>query len=173
VNNYILGGIIVQAAAFLLYVGYIFKNYGVLASLSESYYMLTKNKGALFTLFCWGIGFPLIVHENIFFLLSAIGLIFIGVAPNYKPIIDYTQKYVMCDSSRKTIIWWIHHVGAAIGITFAFIGLSVIYGQTLLFILFLILTLVFYVSKLKNLIWWIEILAFSLIIIGLIIGNLG
>jgi len=152
--------LIIQILSFVLYIGYIIKNWGILPSISDSYYLLPDNRKFYFTFFCWGVGFPLIILNNVWFLLASIGLIFLGVASDYKICENKVQN--------NKILWWIHHVGAVFGILFSLLGIWVHYDKPYYLFVFLILTLGIIKLKLNNKIWWVEIAAFILILSGLL-----
>lgn len=160
-------GIWIQLVTFILFVSYIIYRFGIIKSISNSYYLLEPNKRFLFTILCWSIGFPLIFLEGRLFFLSAVGFVFTGVAADYK-IPELTYKYLLhMTVQKRTMVWWVHHIGAGIGILFSFLGIWITFNQPELFIIFLISTLVIYLFNIINKLWWIEILAFVLILIGL------
>jgi hypothetical protein len=160
-------GIWLQLIAFISFISYIIYRFGVIKSISNSYYLLEPNRRFLFTIFCWAIGFPLIFLEGRLFFLSAVGFIFTGVAADYK-IPQLTYKYILhIHAPQRTMVWWIHHIGAGIGILFSFLGLWINFGHPELLIIFLISTLTIYLFNINNKLWWIEIIAFILILFGL------
>ena len=163
-------GLLIQLISFILYVGYVTYKYGIIKSISDSYYLLEKNRRFLFTILCWSIGFPLIFLESRLFFLAATGFIFTGVAADYK-IPQLTYKYIFhTHPSPRTMVWWVHHIGAGIGILFSFLGIWIKFGHPEMVIIFLISTLVIYLSNIRNKLWWVEIMAFVLIFTGLIRG---
>jgi len=144
--------LITQIIVFITYVSYIWYNYSVLPSISESWYILPNNKKALFTLFCWGISIPLLSYGDILLFLSAAGLIITGTATAFK--------------NKKSLTDEIHYIGASVGILFSilFFITKGIYIIPTIWLIGAILLLIF---KVKNVIWWIEIYSFVLILIGL------
>ncbi len=72
-------------SVFVTYVGGTSLKYGILGSISETYYRLPKNKKFLFTFFCWGIAFPamIIASKPLMFFASA-GICFAGAAAAFK-----------------------------------------------------------------------------------------
>lgn len=106
-----------QITVFLLYVAYVTKRFGVLDSLSESWYLLERGN-PLFTLFCLGIGLPMFFQStghSTFFFLAGIGLVSIGIVALYEKAFKRCLHYsgttaavigtilgIMCDSG----VWW-------------------------------------------------------------------
>ncbi len=151
---------IIQMFIFLLYVGFITCKFGILASISDSWYELKPLKlGVLFTLFCWSIGFLLVSYteqtDSPFFFLSGTGLCFVGVATAFK--------------IKKTTERTIHMVGASLCVLSALVGLWIDFHLWYFLPLFIVSYLALKLMKIKNLIWWVEITAFVLILIGLLI----
>lgn len=151
---------IIQMLIFLLYVGFITYKFGVLPSISDSWYELKPLKlGFLFTLFCWSIGFLLVTYSGYtntpFFFLSGAGLCFVGVATAFK---------IKKSTERR-----IHVIGANVCVLSALVGLWVDFHLWYFLPLFLLCYLILKLLKIKNIIWWVEITAFVLILIGLLI----
>jgi hypothetical protein len=72
-------------AVFFSYVGFIWKKYRVLVSISQSYYRLPKNLQILFTLFCWGFAFPaMIIGSNGLMFFSGGAICFVGAAAAFQ-----------------------------------------------------------------------------------------
>ncbi len=145
---------IIQLVVFLLYVGFIIKRYGVLPSISDSWYVLPLRQQFLFTLFTWGIGIPMLLYGNVWFFLSGSGLSFVGAATAFKDKIGLTKEF--------------HYGGAVLGILGALIGIAVEYTNYLPLIWFIFLAISIQVSYMKKKIWWQEIVAFLLILFGII-----
>lgn len=79
---------------FISYIWHIVKNYGILPSISESYYRLSDKQKKLFTFFCWGFAFPTIIIGNSFFLfLAGAGIAFVGAAAAFKSKMTNTKGY--------------------------------------------------------------------------------
>jgi len=156
-----MGVILIQILIFILYVGYIIKNWGILKSISDSYYYLPQNKQFYFTLFCWGVGLPLLILPHSLFFLAGAGFGFTSVASDYK--VYNLQKIT------RNVTWWVHHIGASVGILFSFIGIWALYGNPFSLLAFMVLFMIVIKLKIKNKLWWIEMLAFINILIGLLI----
>lgn len=150
----------IQIAIFIVYVTYIVITFGVLPSISESWYRLEekkKNLGFLFTLFCWGIGFLMPFHtlgDTGWFVGSGAGLIFVGAATMFKSTAAHTNI--------------VHSVGAALCIVMGFLGLGFQYHEWLPGIMFIVLLIPSILFIKKDRTWWIEMLAFTSIGVGLL-----
>jgi len=139
--------ILFQFTIFSLYIYYLIKNYGVLSSISESYYVSGEKR--TFQFFCFLLGLPLVFYPDPYFILAAFALVVVGISD------DYTKE-----ASR--LINKAHFIGAgvAIGASLIALGLEyiIVFSWGLLPLLFV-----------RNRVWWIEIWAFLVIIIGLFI----
>ena len=146
-----------QLAVFIGYIGYVISKFGVLPSVSESWYRLNENRqGILFTLFCMALGVLMIYQSNEtspWFFFSAAGLCAVGVAT------AFNWKGAFTDV--------VHGAGAGIGIGCALIGLWVEYNNPMPFAAFLLISVLMKAFNIKNMIWWIEMAAFLVIIFGL------
>jgi len=148
---------ICQLLIFVTYVAYITNRFGVLPSISESHYKLNESRqGYFFTIFCWALSVTMVLeadNSSPFYFYSGAGLGFVGTATHFKWTGSYTHI--------------VHYLGAFVGIVCAFIGL---YDQSNMWVpaaIFAFITAIFVLFKIKNAIFWIEIVAFLLIIIGL------
>jgi hypothetical protein len=139
---------------FLSYVIGIWSKFGILNSISESAYHI-KNK-ALFTLFIWSVSIPIMIvgSTGLMFMAGAL-LAFVGASPMFKE-----------DMEGK-----VHVVGATGGIMLGFAGMILNFGLWPLAVIQGAFTLGAILFKLKNHTWWIEVLAFILIIAGLVIAK--
>jgi hypothetical protein len=147
---------ICQLLIFVTYVAYITNRFGVLPSISESYYKLNESRqGYFFTIFCWALAVTMVLkadNSSPLYFYSGVGLAFVGAATQFK----WTKA--------GTDI--AHYLGAFIGIECALIALWVesnIWPQ----VLFTFITAIIVLFKIKNATFWIEIVAFVSIIIGL------
>lgn len=152
---------VIQILIFVSYVTFIMIKFGILPSISESWYRLRDLGGvwySLFTWFCWGLGFTMFFQTNFtapyLFFLSGAGLCFVGAATMFK-LKDSLQPYI-------------HSIGAFVGISAALIGLGVERHAWLPLVDFLILMIIIQIFVDKNKIWWTEILAFLSIGLGLL-----
>jgi len=144
-----------QLLVLTLYLGLIIKRYGILPSISDSWYSLPQRENFLFTLFTWGLGIPMLFYGNVWFFLSGSGLSFVGAATQFKSMIGITKE--------------VHYAGALVGILGALIGIWIQWDNLLPLVWFLFLALSIQVSYMKNKIWWQEIVAIVLILWGLLV----
>ncbi len=151
---------IVQILIFISYITFILIKFGVISSISESWYKLKDLVGvwySLFTWFCWGLGFTMFFQTDgttpLFFIAGS-GLCFVGVATMFKESDFWTPK--------------IHTGGAVIGIIGSLVGMIVERGSWLPLIIFVGTSLILTLTVKKNRTWWIEILAFICIGLGLL-----
>jgi len=147
---------LVQAAIFISYVLFLLIKFkGPLPSISESWYELGHPLRILFSVFCLSLGFTMTLHpESVFFFLSGVGLSFVGVATWFK--------------SSERITEYIHFGGAMSGIVFGLLGIAFGLGNIIPLIVWITVTLLILLFKIKNHMWWIEIVAFLAIIYGLL-----
>ena len=155
------GGLIWLSISFPLYITYILwrNNWKVLHSVSDSWYILKqheRNEEILFTIFTYflGIGTLLQYYIHPLFFFAGMGFFWVG-----------TQTQFKGESIKGTI----HYIGAVLGILLSLIGL----GLTSSWIpLLLMLGGVggMKLGKITNFIWWAEMLAFLIVIVGLWAG---
>lgn len=146
--------------SFIGYLSFIVNRYGVLPSISDSYYEMKNDNlfgGGLFTLFIWSLSFPLIIVGNtsLMFFAGAF-LAFVGAATAFKDL-KMTRR--------------VHTIGAVGGIGFGFLSMVLDFQLNEITYFMLLASLILYLLKIKNLIWWVEVLAFVLIILGLFIAK--
>lgn len=137
---------IIQLVVFILYVSYLVYRYGVLESISYSYYKTGERR--LFQLFCFLIGLPFLTYGDPFFMIACFGLLLVGM----------TDDYMRVDSR---VVGKVHYKGAGVGIGAALIGLGWVYVAVFAGVLTPLLFV-------RNRVWWIEIAAFVVIGAGLI-----
>jgi len=135
---------------FISYVLSMFLTYGVLSSVSLSYYKLPRNLQFLFTIAMWGYAIPAImigVPLSGLMFLAGSGICFVGAAPAFKDL-----------KMENTV----HSIGAIVGIFFSQIFITFIMNQWYLTAGLLLLTAITYlIPKMKpNIVWWIEIFTF-------------
>ena len=153
------GGLIWMTVTFPIYTLYIVWRNGwkPLHSVSDSYYLLKEkeqHEEILFTLFTFFLGFGLILqypHSFLFF-PAGMGLFWVG-----------TQTQFRDDVSTKGIL---HYTGAVLTIVLSLIGLLT-QGVWIPLLICSIGTVIMDYLKIKNFIWWVEMLAFLTIIGGL------
>ena len=156
--DYLIYSFFTMLAVFVTYVGFIWAKYGILPSISDSYYHLPKQLKPLFTLFCWGfalpaaiIGFTLAegsVWQFLMFFASG-GIMFVGAAPDFK--------------SETGMDRLVHYISAVVGVIFSQLYILLVFPEIfyipLAFTIFSIIFL-YFKNKVEE-IWWIEILAFA------------
>jgi hypothetical protein len=133
---------IFQGLIFLSYTSFLIYRFGVLPSISESHYRLDNTReGYLFTLFCWALSVLMIFQTNETSILFKWSGVHTGL---------------------------IHYAGAVLGIGGALIGLCVEYNNIIPLCAFVSTALLLSVLEVRNVIWWVEIVAFLCIISGLL-----
>ena len=152
------GGLIWMSITFPIYTLYILwrNNWKVLHSVSDSWYILKEkeyHEEILFTIFTYflGIGLILQYYHSFLFFIGGMGLFWVG-----------TQTQFRGESIKGTI----HYVGAVLAIVLSLIGL-LLNGVWIPLLICGIGTGGMYLGKIKNFIWWVEMLAFLTIIWGL------
>lgn len=147
---------ITMLTIFVGYLSFIIGKYGILPSISESYYRLPKSINFLFTLFCWGFALPAVIigvdlTDNFLMFLAGSGIMFVGAAAAFK----------------ETLTKNVHMIGAAVGIICAQLSTAFDFHMYYVNVIFVVLSLAIllgkYLGKIKNYVWWIEILAFILL----------
>jgi hypothetical protein len=146
--------IIFQATVFILYVSFIVYRYGILPSISESWYRLPEGQNFLFTAFTWGVGIPMMFYDVSWLFFSGTALTFVGVATMFKSEHASTSE--------------IHYIGAllGIGLPLAYFGFGC--GNWIPLAAQAVATLAIVLTKTPNKIWWVEIAAFVCVLFGLI-----
>jgi hypothetical protein len=147
--------LLIQTVVFISYVGLIIKRYGILPSISDSWYSLPQSENFLFTLFTWGLAIPMLFYGNVWFFLAGVGLSFVGAATQFKMTLGLTSE--------------IHYAGAVLGIFSSLIGIASMYQDLFPLVNFVFFALVLQLSPIKNKLWWQEILAFAVILLGLMV----
>ena len=148
---------LVQSTIFIAYVAFIWKKFGVLPSISESWYRLQGLEKSLFTFFCWGVGIPMLFQTDgttAWFFCSGAGLGFVGAATMFR-------------SGDKTTRW-IHFIGAFAGMVCGLMGVGFERGDFTPSIIWVVISLIILLINFKNRMWWIEISAFFALIYGLL-----
>lgn len=143
---------ILMLTVFISYVTFVVIAYGVQTSISESYYRLPQRLKFLFTLFCWFFAIPaIILGDNALMFLAGSGIAFVGGAAAFKDKMTYE----------------VHMIGAYTGVLLSQIAIWYNYHMWYITIIFIILSGILLLLKVKNKIWWSEILAFLSICIVL------
>ncbi len=150
--------------SFAIYILWIVMKFGVQPSISDSFYALQNKYGKgslipwLFWLFLINVAWPIfpLMQFNGFAFFAMAGIILVGAAARFKS-----------GKSTETP----HVVGAVGGIGLAFLSIGFVYqGWAWLWIaVFLVLAGILKLIKINHIIWWVEILAFTLIIVALFV----
>lgn len=138
---------------FVGYVATIWALYGVLTSISESYYRLPKKWNPMFTLALWGFAFPaMIIGTPITGLMffACAGIMFVGAAAQFHQKITKT----------------VHLVGASLGMGLSQVAIATAFGMwpiTAASVVIAGLIMLFRKQLNYNHVWWLEILCFTAI----------
>ena len=139
-------------AIFTLYIIGVMWFYGVLPSISDSYYHLPQGYKLIFSFALIGFALPLIIYTNKLLIFIAGGAImFVAVTPDFH--------------SEGAI----HFICAIIGIVSGIFYL-IVSKQYLISIIAFIIGIILYIFA-SNHIFWIEIVSFYTILLGIIIIN--
>ena len=140
-----------------VFLAYIFTSillFGVPRSLSQTYYLFERRKkglGAMFTLFMWMTGFPLLIawidvlQNDWDFLpfVAVASLMFVGTATAYRvPMTREVHLLSALLSALSSVLW------------------SVIYGSVGHLIIIILLTLIIVMYNNRNRVFWLEMGAF-------------
>lgn len=144
----------VMLIVFTSYVFNIAVHYGVLSSISESYYRLPSRWNFLFTLFCWGFAIPaMILGNSALMFFAGASIAFVGAASAFKTKMTGT----------------VHGVGAAVGMILA--QAAIFFDHHLWYVNLISLSLIgiLYLRRKTqvNFLWWIEIVSFLAIMYAL------
>lgn len=154
-NQYHMWLHVYQIIIFLSYMTFITIKFGIIPSISDSYYYLDEKYNIMFLIFCWSLGFSFMLYpmgQSFFFFLGGSALIITGVATEFRSGVKLTKT--------------VHNISAISSILFLFLGLIVEYQMWIPFVLSLLFVLYAVNSKLRNKIWWVEVVSITLIMIG-------
>lgn len=145
-----------SALIFTIYVALIWHKYGVLDSISASFYRLPVKRQWIFTFALWGFSIPIIIYGA----LNAFPLLFIaGISISWTGI---ASAYNSSNFDLK-----VHVETAMIGTIMAL--LHVCFVEHLYYLTaFAIIAGLLIRWKSKKYVWWIEIIAYYTILIGLL-----
>lgn len=146
----------IQLFIFISFITYIMVKFGILNSISESWYKLEeekKGKGIIFTLFLWSIGFLMFFQTNgssgLFF-ASGVGLIAVGAATQYKQKMTSTVHF---SGAFSGLLFPLVAVWFERGLWYPLAGGAIIYLLSILF-------------DIKNETWWLEVSLVFFILLG-------
>jgi hypothetical protein len=146
--------ITIQITIFILYTTLIVYRYGILPSISESWYVLPLRQKFLFTLFTWGLGIPMLFYDSGALFLSGSALTFVGVATQFKTSISFTRE--------------VHYAGALVGVLVPLIYFGISSDNWMPLLVQVISTIIIISTRIQNKIWWTEIVAFFCVLSGLL-----
>jgi hypothetical protein len=142
------------------YLIYVAVKYGIQKSISETYY--TIGKKGWFTLIIWGMIIPLMIvgieiTDSFLIFLGGAAIVFVGASPAFKS-----------ESLEKAV----HFISSYLGVGFVILATIFTFNFIILGIVYAILIALTFTQKLKinHHIWWIEISAYLLILIQIIIN---
>lgn len=142
-----------MVTVFVGYVASIWSIYGVLPSISDSYYELPKKWNFLFTLALWGFAFPAMIIgtpvTGLMFFATA-GIMFVGAAAAFHQKLTRT----------------VHIIGASLGMGLSQLAIATSFGMwpiTAVSAVLIGLILLFRKQLNYNQVWWIEIVCFTAI----------
>ena len=140
---------------FFSYLVFIIAKYGILKSISNSYYMLPRKYNFLFTFFCWGFAIPVIIigtpQTGLMFFAGA-GIAFVGAAAQIKQLMTYK----------------VHMVGALGGILLSQMATIFVYDMWYITLICALLVPLFYFTNKRTWIFWMEVVCF--IAISVVLG---
>ena len=156
--NYIA---LVQLLLAAAYCFYIYKRYGVLYSISSSYYkLLGDNRSRDFVIFTWSVGLPMFLYyqyvwqAQLCFMLAGFFLCVVGIASAYKE--SFVDK--------------IHNLGSVGAIVLGFAGIVFQdHWWGLIPLVAFIIASIYIWKKVDNKTWWVEVSALVYIFVRLII----
>ena len=132
---------------FISYVSFIWNKYGILPSISQSYYELPPKWKWLFPIFCWGFAFPaMVIAGSPLMLFAGGGIVFVGAAAAFQE--KMTKEF--------------HIIGALMGVILSQVAIVLDYGLWPISLAFVLLSIPMLLleDKFSNRIWWIELMAF-------------
>ena len=149
--------IIIGAVIIGLFLAYVVINFGILSSISESFYRIKNNwlfSTVLIAFSLCILAFAIIYTDSILLTIAPFGIITVALAPRFK------------DKHKA----WIHYTGAAVGIGSGLAAIWLYYGLWWVDVIAIVLYLAVKITKSNNSLWWGEIIAIFTIISGLLLG---
>jgi hypothetical protein len=145
-----------QILVFFTFIVYLVKKVGVLPSISDSYYRL-NGSSQYFSWWTSLVGSPMMAYgvysytdvAQLVFALSGFCLFLVGIASNF----------------RESMVDKFHYTGAVLAIALGFLGVWIQYHTVVPLAIFVVLAILLKIKpfRVSNYTWWIEIIAFSLI----------
>jgi len=148
--------ILISFLVFTAYLYFVYRKFGILTSISESFYYI-KNR-PLFLAWSWLSAIPLLIlaqQEKYYFLIAAgTCLVIVGF---------------VSDARWTKAVGFVHGLFAKLAVVFAFASFIFDLGLWWYAILVFVAMAIMYFKKIKNDTYWIEVLAYYAIIIALLI----
>lgn len=141
------------------YVEIIWSKYGIQKSISMSYYCLPDKFKFVFTLILFGFSIPIILVSSDMVFMPIAGWLISGVG-------------AACNIMSNKITKTVHMISAIGGITLAFFSLCYEYNAWIIVVISAILMGIAAFKIKEGKIWWIEIIAFTAVWIGLLLNNI-
>lgn len=138
---------ILMISTFLSYLIMIYIRYGILDTISSSYYKLPQNQKFLFTMFCWSFSIPaMILGDSALMFLAGACICFTGAAAAY----------------RQEMTSTVHIIGAVGGVIFSQLSIWIDYPLSEKMWLFGVISIIGFIAMylIKEKTWWIETYAF-------------
>jgi len=144
--------IIILAINYIGYVGTVWIKFGIQKSVSDSFRCWKTKWFNPFTFFMWIIGFALLpTVPNPFFWFASVGALGVGTAFNLDSV--NVEK--------------VHNKAAVTLIAAALLGIGFTFGAWLTVGIAVGVAAILWLLKVKNLIWWVEHIAFGAVIFEL------
>jgi len=148
--------LLISLSTILIYLGYIVIRYGIQYSISETYYTIGEKWWFTLILFAWI--FPLMmvgltIRDSPFIFFGGTSILFVATAPSFK--------------IEKSLERKVHLIGSYLGVGFTILSIIFDFDKWYIgipFILYIILSMT-NIIKIKNKIWWIEILTYLLMLL--------
>ena len=134
---------------FSAYVAAIWIKFGILPSISESYYRLRYLQKSFFTMAMFGTGFPVVMYsEGGLMFFAGTAICFVGASPAF----------------REDMTGAVHVIGAIGGIVLGLVSLWIDYELWIPQMVFIVLAFILTFFRVRNHTWWVEILAYFCIV---------
>lgn len=144
--------LITSFTIFTLYIIGVMVVYGVLPSISDSYYHIPQGYKLIFSFALIGFAFPIVMFDKKFLNFIAGGLIcFVAVSPDFHLVYEGD----------------IHYACAVGGVIFGMLSLWINYKGWKYVVVFILLAMLV-ILTLPNATWWVEVLAFYTILVKFI-----
>lgn len=166
-GNYQIIAFITSFVIFMTYILWVWIKCGVQSSISESFYVIKGNAKWFFTLALWGFSLPLAivgVELHPLFFWASVGIMFTGAAPAFRK--DKGSNTIPSSKMQHNV----HMVGAISGISLAVVGFLLV-GIWAVSLIGVSIIGILYLLKVRNHIWWVEIVAYFMTLIGLILAS--